>query len=100
VQTRVSYISGSRDDFFPHDYARTTDEPLLRQIWDELDQPPAESATSGRAPPGGGDLRADLRLLLDRLRDTGSRQVLVVNLSRRTWDPGGEAAGPRGHGLI
>jgi hypothetical protein len=32
-------------------------------------------------PAGGGDLRADLRLLLDRLRDTGSRQVLVVNLS-------------------
>ena len=58
VQTRVSYISGSRDDFFPHDYARTTDEPLLRQIWDELDRPPAERVDfAARAPAGGGHLR-------------------------------------------
>ncbi len=83
VQTRVSYISGSRDDFFPHDYARTTDEPLLRQIWDELDQPPAESVDFSGAPRlAAATFEADLRLLLDRLRAGGSRQVLVVNLSR------------------
>jgi YcaO-like protein with predicted kinase domain len=83
VQTRVSYISGSRDDFFPHDYDRTTDEPLLRQIWDELDQPPAESVDFKGAPRlAAATFEADLRLLLDRLRTGGSRQVLVVNLSR------------------
>jgi ribosomal protein S12 methylthiotransferase accessory factor len=83
VQTRVSYISGSRDDFFPHDYARTTDEPLLRQIWDELDRPPAKRVDFARAPRlATATFEADVRLLLDRLRAVGSKQVLVVDLSR------------------
>jgi YcaO-like protein with predicted kinase domain len=83
VQTRVSYISGSRDDFFPHDYARTTDEPLLRQIWDELDRPPAKRVDFARAPRlAAATFEADLRLLLERLRVAGSRQALVVDLSR------------------
>ena len=99
VQTRVSYISGSRDDFFPHDYARTTDEPLLRQIWDELELPPAESVDFAGAPRlAGADLRGTtLRLLLDRLRADGQRARCWWSScpGRELGDPGGEAAGAR-----
>jgi ribosomal protein S12 methylthiotransferase accessory factor len=83
VQTRLSYISGSRDDFFPEDYQRTTDEELLRQIWDELDEPPAESVDFADPPRlAGASFQADVAGLLDRLRAAGSRQALVVDLTR------------------
>jgi YcaO-like protein with predicted kinase domain len=83
VQTRVSYISGSRDDFFPHDYARTTDEPLLLQIWDELDEPPEERVDFAAAPRlAKATFQDDLQTLLRLLQAAGARQVLVVDLSR------------------
>jgi YcaO-like protein with predicted kinase domain len=83
VQTRLTYIAGSRDDFFPFDYARATDEELLIEIWDEVTAPAAESLDFADAPrletPTFED---DVRMLLDRLAATGSGQVVVVDLSR------------------
>jgi YcaO-like protein with predicted kinase domain len=85
IQTRVTYISGSRDDFFPHDYARTTDEELLLQIWDEVMATPGERvdfaplAARFRAGLGFED---DLRTLLARLRAARVKQVVAVDLSR------------------
>lgn len=83
VQTRVSYISGSRDDFFPHDYARATDEELLTVIWDELEEPPAEVVDHAAVPSAATPtFEGDLQLLLARLAAANARQVLVVDLSR------------------
>lgn len=83
VQTRVTYIAGSRDDFFPFDYARATDEDLLLEIWDEVTAPAAEPVDFADAPrletPTFED---DVRMLLDHLAAAGSAQVVVVDLSR------------------
>lgn len=36
AQTRVTYISGARDDFFPADYARASDREVIEPMWDRL----------------------------------------------------------------
>jgi YcaO-like protein with predicted kinase domain len=83
AQTRVTYIAGSRDDFFPFDYDRATDPELLAAIWDELHQPPAAWCDLAVAPRmAGPTFEADLALLLERLRQGGVRQCVAVDLSR------------------
>src|SRR5262249_26584261 len=39
AQTRLTYIAGARDDFFPHDYERATDPELLAALWERLAAP-------------------------------------------------------------
>jgi YcaO-like protein with predicted kinase domain len=39
AQTRLTYIAGARDDFFPFDYARATDPELLAGLWQQLAAP-------------------------------------------------------------
>jgi ribosomal protein S12 methylthiotransferase accessory factor len=36
AQTQLTYISGTRDDFFPDDYARATDLDVLVPMWERL----------------------------------------------------------------
>jgi len=42
AQTRLTYIAGARDDFFPFDYARATDPEVLAGMWQRLTAPPDE----------------------------------------------------------
>ncbi len=39
AQTRLTYIAGARDDFFPFDYARATDPELLADLWQRFSAP-------------------------------------------------------------
>jgi ribosomal protein S12 methylthiotransferase accessory factor len=39
AQTRLTYIAGARDDFFPFDYERATDPEILGEVWDRLAAP-------------------------------------------------------------
>jgi len=39
AQTRLTYIAGARDDFFPIDYARATDLDVLVPMWERLASP-------------------------------------------------------------
>lgn len=81
VQTRVTYIAGSRDDFFPFDYDRATDEELLRGIWDDLHRPAARVVDLRTTPRlAGPSFEADLRLLLHRCAEAGAPEVAVVDL--------------------
>lgn len=82
AQTRVTYIAGSRDDFFPFDYARATDEELLAGIWDDLHREPAERVDLRAAPRlACATFEGDLRVVLDRLAAVGARRVIAVDLS-------------------
>jgi YcaO-like protein with predicted kinase domain len=83
AQTRLTYIAGARDDFFPFDYARTTDRQLLRLIWEELAQTPYEPVLFGELPQlATADLGDDLEAVVARLTACGNRQVIAVDLSR------------------
>jgi ribosomal protein S12 methylthiotransferase accessory factor len=50
AQTRLTYIAGARDDFFPFDYARATDPELLAELWQELAAPCAEPVAFTELP--------------------------------------------------
>jgi ribosomal protein S12 methylthiotransferase accessory factor len=83
AQTRVTYVAGSRDDFFPFDYERATDAELLEQIWDELAAPPDERVRLADAPClAGATFEDDVRTLVERLTAAGAREVIAVDLTR------------------
>lgn len=84
AQTRLTYIAGGRDDFFPFDYERATDPELLAEIWDRLAAPcddPASFDDLPRTTTRG--LGEDLEVLVEILRAAGSDQVIVVDLTHR-----------------
>ena len=77
AQTRLTYIAGARDDFFPFDYARATDPDLLADLWQRLaapcDEPVAFDELPRHETRGLGD---DLEILARMCE-----QVIVVDLT-------------------
>ena len=83
AQTRLTYIAGARDDFFPFDYERATDRELLAQIWDELSSAPYEPVFFDELPAlASEDLGDELEAVVGRLAACGSKQVIVVDLTQ------------------
>ncbi len=78
AQTRLTYIAGARDDFFPHDYARATDPDLLADLWQRLAQPCDEPALYDDLP------RIEARSLGEALERVVARvrePVIAVDLT-------------------
>jgi ribosomal protein S12 methylthiotransferase accessory factor len=50
AQTRLTYIAGARDDFFPFDYARATDPDLLAALWQRFSSPCSEPVAFDQLP--------------------------------------------------
>ncbi len=87
VQTRMTYIAGARDDFFPHDYRRATDRAVLRRIWRRYAAPPDVSIDARDYPrPRFTDLGAALATLVAALAAAGSPEVLVADLRQPGFD--------------
>jgi ribosomal protein S12 methylthiotransferase accessory factor len=77
AQTRLTYIAGGRDDFFPFDYERATDPDLIAAIWERLTEPsdtPVAFADLPRAE--AASLGRELELLVEQLD-----QVIAVDLT-------------------
>ena len=86
VQTRLTYVAGGRDDFFPEDYRRATDRELLHAIWSRYAAPPDESVDARvHAAPRARTVEAALDHLLARLEDAGTPEVLVADLRQPGW---------------
>lgn len=77
AQTRVTYIAGARDDFFPFDYARATDPELLAELWDRFSQPCDEPFVFDELP------RLEAASLGDAVAQlvATQRQVVAVDLT-------------------
>lgn len=78
AQTRLTYIAGARDDFFPFDYERATDPELLDDLWSRLAEPcdsPVVFEDLPRSEPRS--LGHALELLVERVRGP----VVVVELT-------------------
>jgi ribosomal protein S12 methylthiotransferase accessory factor len=85
AQTRLTYIAGARDDFFPADYARATDREVLLDLWERLaapcDEPTMfEDLPRFDAPTLGGGLAA----LVERVVESGAPQIVAVDLTHPT----------------
>jgi ribosomal protein S12 methylthiotransferase accessory factor len=80
AQSRLTFIAGTRDDTFPEEYARPTEDSALRNLLlrtaasgkrDFRDSPNYETET----------VDEDVRLELDRLRSVGLDSLVVLDLS-------------------
>ncbi|MBY5663169.1 YcaO-like family protein [Rhizobium leguminosarum] len=84
VQSRLTYISGARDDISPATFSRWL-PPLMRQAFDAVAAPPA--AAIGRDEAAGyhqQDLPQLLQQVLDALRNRRIVSVIAVRLSKDT----------------
>ncbi|WP_064695393.1 YcaO-like family protein [Rhizobium aegyptiacum] len=82
AQSRLTYISGARDDISPEVFSRPL-PPLMRRAFDVVPVPPAARPVCDRAPRYG-DLADLLQHVLDALRKKGIRSVIAVRLSDDT----------------
>jgi len=77
AQTRLTYIAGGRDDFFPFDYERATDPHLHRDVWDHATSPCDEPVLFDDLPRRSThSLGEALEYLVD-----GLASVLVVDVT-------------------
>ena len=82
AQTRLTYIAGGRDDFFPADYARATNPDMLRAMWERLTQPCDEPVMfddlPAYAPRGLGHA---LDMVVELACVAGCEQIIAVDLT-------------------
>src|SRR5262249_55346284 len=80
AQTRLTYIAGGRDDFFPIDYARATDPQLVAAEWRRLAAPCDEPVMFDDLPSfTAASLGDALEQLVARLPE-----VIVVDLTHQS----------------
>jgi ribosomal protein S12 methylthiotransferase accessory factor len=79
AQTRLTYIAGGRDDFFPADYERATDPELVRELWQRAAAPCDEPVAFDDLPHIAANSLGDaLAVLVARL---AREQVIAVDLT-------------------
>ncbi|MDA7965388.1 YcaO-like family protein [Ruegeria sp.] len=86
AQTRLTYISGARDDLDPAEF---TDQAQLNRctyVRQLIDKAPASGDFADCPTHVTGSFDEDLALLRDRLATCGMPQVITVDLSRPEFD--------------
>jgi ribosomal protein S12 methylthiotransferase accessory factor len=85
AQSRLTYISGSRDDLKRHNYEEPAHQrisELANRLWESriparrFDEVPDEAR---------GDFESDLNFLLERVRAAGAEHVCVVDLTKKEF---------------
>jgi len=82
VQTRLTYISGSRDDFTRVHYQQNRDPELVTAIWEEITGNEPNARLDDRPSRATDTFEDDLSILVAAVRSVGVRRVVVVDLSR------------------
>jgi ribosomal protein S12 methylthiotransferase accessory factor len=82
VQSRLTYIAGSRDDVFRHTYEQSTDESLSTGIEAELDATSARQDFTQRPSLASDSFEQDIATLLGALTRVGIDSVVVVDLTK------------------
>ncbi|MGO6998866.1 YcaO-like family protein [Rhizobium leguminosarum] len=84
VQSRLTYISGARDDISPATFSRSL-SPLMRRAFDAVAAPPAAAiGNAGAAGLRQQNLAHLLQHVLDALRNRRIASVIAVRLSEDT----------------
>lgn len=82
IQSRLTAISGSRDDMFEADYVRAGNRQDHERMIAQLREPAATLTFQAPTLPLGETIQQDLRTLLAQLRKVGVDSVVAVELSR------------------
>jgi YcaO-like protein with predicted kinase domain len=81
AQTRLTYISGSRDDVLPDDIARANNPELARQV--RLDLGKIEATEEFRPEPAvSPSFAEDIAVIVGVLSAAGAGDVICIDLSR------------------
>src|SRR5438270_9944303 len=86
VQSRVTFISGSRDDMFRRDYTSLQLDEGQRVRWDELMRPTKLYPFSMRSSIAADTFEDDVATILSRLGSVGVNSAIVVDLSKSEID--------------
>lgn len=83
AQSRLTLISGGRDDANRDSYEAARAPDSIRKTVQELDTPPASPRAFSCAPDSRSEsFDEDLQFVLARLREAGLRQIALVDLTR------------------
>lgn len=82
AQTRLTYISGARDDLEPEEFTPQASAERTQYVRQLLDQTVVSARFEGCPDYSSPSFEEDLSWLLGRLAGIGIRQVLTVDLSR------------------
>lgn len=82
VQSRLTQISGGRDDMLPASYPRGRDEALLAAIQEEAFHPPPRLDFKQRKSLSTDSFEGDLTVILERLSAAFLHEAVAVDLSR------------------
>ena len=82
AQTRLTYISGARDDLDPEEFTDQAKTDRGRYVQNLIDETVAEHRFTDCPTAVTESFEEDLRLLLDRLAAVGISQVVTIDLSR------------------
>jgi YcaO-like protein with predicted kinase domain len=82
VQSRLTMISGSRDDMFYKDYLNCTNEDDRQQFMTSFAEPPPQLDARSRQSLATDTFEGDVAVLLSALERVGIKSVAVVDLSR------------------
>lgn len=86
AQTRLTYISGARDDLDPTEFTDQAQIDRSAFVQNLIKETSALQDFSACATYSTDSFDEDLELLLNRLREVGLAQTVVVNLSRSEFD--------------
>ncbi|SDX24052.1 ribosomal protein S12 methylthiotransferase accessory factor [Ruegeria halocynthiae] len=86
AQTRLTYISGARDDLDPEEFSDSARSWRSRYVHDLIDGSPATDDFSSCPTYVTESFSEDLSLLLTHLASVGMDQVVTVDLSRPEID--------------
>lgn len=86
AQTRLTYISGARDDLDPEEFTDQAKMDRGRYVRDIIDGAAADQSFDDCPSHVTGSFDEDLELLLQRLAAVGISQVVTVDLSRPEID--------------
>ena len=85
AQTRLTYITGIRDDLLPLEYEEPPHADIVDALLDALLQECAPDPFRGVPSFTGDDLRQDLQWELEHLRSAGITRAVAVNLTRQEF---------------
>jgi YcaO-like protein with predicted kinase domain len=86
VQTRLTYIAGSRDDLRKSDYLSTRNPDHLRDVYQELRAAVPSRRLADVPSLSTPTFEGDLEVLLEALRSAGLEQAVLVDLGKPEFD--------------
>jgi ribosomal protein S12 methylthiotransferase accessory factor len=81
VQSRLTFIAGSRDDLYPEEYRQARNADDIEHLDDQLNRRPGPVSVDSRTSRATDTFESDISVLLDALRGIGLTEAVVVDLT-------------------